>query len=263
MKCRNLLVVIICALAAFMARAQTVTLTAANIKTLSGAAFSGKLCMVPADNNGHVIGFQYGNGGQGVTSRVCWQVTSGVLQSSVTVPDTYQTNPQNLCLYTQLIDPSQTGQAQIVRTYPCLQPASSGQNWCSIASDVTICNLDNYQPSTTPGYVEERNKLTAIWVVPAGSAKTAISVGPVLIVPYQATFTRARIIVKVTDTANALTIVICKNGVSAFTMTIPAASTGLQTATPNLTVSADDLLTLNITAGSATWDFTLQLETAI
>jgi len=153
---KKLIVSMMIALASLAASAQTVTLTASSIKTLSGTTFTGKLCMVPANNNGTVLShFQYGGGGQGVTSQVCYQVTAGALQSGVTVPDTYQTNPQNLCLYTQLIDPSQPLQKRVVGTFPCLQPASSGQNWCSTTGAVITCNLDNYSPSETPGTMQE------------------------------------------------------------------------------------------------------------
>jgi hypothetical protein len=105
-------------------------------------------------------------------------------------------------------------------------------------------------------------KLTAGWVVPAGSAAPASGVGPVLVVPRAAIFTRCRIAIKATDTTNALTVFVCQNGSSVFTMSVAAGATALQTATLAFTVAADDLLTLNITAGSTTWDFTLQLETA-
>ena len=87
MRLRNTLLSLGCVLVAVAASAQTVTLTATNIKTLSGSTFTGKLCMVPTNNNGTVRNFQYGNGGQGVTSQVCFQVTKGVLQSGVTVPE--------------------------------------------------------------------------------------------------------------------------------------------------------------------------------
>ncbi len=105
--------------------------------------------MVPANNAGAVIGFQYGGGGQGVTSQSCWSVYAGALQSGVTVPDTYLTNPRNLCLYTTLVDLTKRPQ-QVVGTFPCLQPASSGQDWCVTTSGVTTCNLDNYHPNAVP-----------------------------------------------------------------------------------------------------------------
>jgi hypothetical protein len=146
---RKLLLSLGCALACFAAGAQTVNLTAWNTKTLSGKTFTGKLCIVPTNNSGAVINFQYGLGGQGTTNQVCFQVTAGVLQSGVTVPDTYLTNPQNLCLNAQLIDPTQSPQwpsKSVVGTFPCLQPASSGQSWCSTTGGVTTCDLDNYAP---------------------------------------------------------------------------------------------------------------------
>jgi len=88
MRLRKVLTLFLCALAVTVASAQTVNLTASNIKTLAGATFTGKLCMVPANNTGAVVSFQYGGGGLGVTQQVCWPVTAGALQSAVTVPDT-------------------------------------------------------------------------------------------------------------------------------------------------------------------------------
>jgi hypothetical protein len=138
-----------CSLIPVPCLSQTVNLVASNTRSLS-SLFTGKLCIQPANNSGAVIGFQYGGGGQGVTTQVCFNVTAGVLQSGVTVPDTFLTTPQNLCLFTQLIDPTQPLLKRVVSTLPCLQPASSGQNWCTTASGVTTCNLDNYQVNSLP-----------------------------------------------------------------------------------------------------------------
>ena len=163
MRLRAWIIVLFYLAPAVWAGGQTVNLTASNTKTLGGATFTGKLCMVPTNNNGVVIPFQYGGGGQGVTKQVCWSVTSGALQSGVTVPDTYLSNPQNLCLYTQLIDPTQPPQKQNVGTYPCLQPASSGQAWCSAGT----CNLDNYAPSVT-ALVVQQTGVPGVQGVPGG-----------------------------------------------------------------------------------------------
>src|SRR6516162_8396320 len=114
---RKLLTAFGCALIAVTAGAQTVNLIASNTKTLSGKTFTGKLCMVPANNAGAVINFQYGGGGQGTTHEVCFQVTSGALWGGVTVPDTNLTNPQNLCLYARLVDPTLPPAKQNVGLY--------------------------------------------------------------------------------------------------------------------------------------------------
>jgi len=175
MRLRKVLTLFLCALAVTVASAQTVNLTASNIKTLAGATFTGKLCMVPANNTGAVVSFQYGGGGLGVTQQVCWPVTAGALQSAVTVPDTYQTIPQNLCLYTQLIDPTQPLQRRVVGSLPCLQPASSGQSWCSGSGSSTVCDLDNYIPASTP--------LTLVVAGPAGPTFNGGSVSNPIILP--------------------------------------------------------------------------------
>ena len=146
MRLRSIIPALLLALAASFGAAQSVNLIAANTKDLAGHPFTGKFCIQPANNNGSVINFQYGNGGQGVTRQMCYQVTAGALQSGVQVPDTYITNPQNLCLYATLVDPTQSPLKQVVSTFPCLQPASSGQSWCSTVSGVTTCDLDNYAP---------------------------------------------------------------------------------------------------------------------
>jgi hypothetical protein len=145
-------------LLAALADAQTVKLTASHITSGAspGTPFTGKLCFVPANNGGAVINFQYGGGGQGTTQQSCYLVTNGVLQSGITVPDTALTNPLNLCLYAQLINPTQPAQKQNVGTYSCIQPASSGQSsWCSGSGTSTVCNLDNYTPSLATLVVQQ------------------------------------------------------------------------------------------------------------
>ena len=140
---RKSLLLLVCALG-ITAGAQTVTLTATHTKTLDGATFTGKLCMVPANNAGGVINFQYNGGGQGVTKQVCVNVNAGAF--STTVPDTAYTNPANLCLYTTLIDPTQPPAKQNVGTYACLQP---GTRQGSGDTARAWCNTGEWQPRAT------------------------------------------------------------------------------------------------------------------
>src|SRR6185437_8933006 len=71
---------------------QTVNLVASHLVNLSGQPVTGSFCITPADNNGAVLGFYYGGGGQGTDNQVCAPVANGVL--SMVVPDTNYTNPQ-------------------------------------------------------------------------------------------------------------------------------------------------------------------------
>jgi hypothetical protein len=137
--------------------AQTVNLVSSAVNPIGGPGFNGKLCIFPANNAGLAIPFQLGGGGVGLETKVCYGISGGALQSGVTVPDTYQTTPQNLCLYTTVESyTAPPGQSAIVNTYPCLQPASlgpavSGANpWCSTVSGVTTCDLDDYVPPAAP-----------------------------------------------------------------------------------------------------------------
>lgn len=161
---RAILIALLCALCGITAGAQTVMLTASHTRTLNGTLFTGKLCMVPANNNGAVIPFQYGGsgGGQGTTHEVCFQVTAGALWGGVSVPDTNLTNPQNLCLYTRLVDPTQPPAKQNVGLYPCLQPAANN-SWCSAGT----CNLDNYAPSLT-ALVAQQTGIPGVQGLPGG-----------------------------------------------------------------------------------------------
>lgn len=107
-------------------QAQTKTpIIASALLNVDGSAVTGRLCIYPASLAGGTQGFTFGGTGQGSTAQKCFSVTAGVLQSGVYFPDTSATNPQNLCIFAQLIDPSQPAGRQLVRTWPCLQPSGS------------------------------------------------------------------------------------------------------------------------------------------
>jgi hypothetical protein len=133
-----------------LAAQQLVTLTAAKLSDLSGNLVTGQLCLSPVDNYGTQTGFLFGGGGQAGTQANCGTVTAGAV--TMPVPDTAFTNPVNVCVKAQLMVGSRA-----VRTWPCLQPASSGQtSWCTTVGSVTTCNLDNYLPTAPPGTVLAR-----------------------------------------------------------------------------------------------------------
>ena len=151
MKLRTLLFSLLTAFAVpVFAQLDTVNLTANHLANVGGQLVSGALCLTPTNGNGTPLTFTFGGGGQGTQNAVCYPVTSGVLAAQPVV-DTAQSNPLNICLSAQLINSNiypATNPARVVASWPCLQPASSGQSsWCSTVSGVTTCDLDNYSPT--------------------------------------------------------------------------------------------------------------------
>ena len=107
-------------------QAQTMTpIVASHLLNVDGSPVTGRLCIRPALTSGVPQDFAFGGTGQGSTAQKCFSVTAGVLQSGVSFPDTSATAPTNLCIYTQLIDPTQPMAKQLIKTWPCLQPSGS------------------------------------------------------------------------------------------------------------------------------------------
>jgi hypothetical protein len=109
--------------------------------------------------------------------------------------------------------------------------------------------------------------LTIGFIINDGSAGTGV--GPTLISPRTDTVSTCKLVTKASDLSTALIFRINQNGTSIFTsnQTI-AAGTAAGTLTTitaltssPLTVTADDLFTIDIIQGSSTWAFTVQIET--
>jgi hypothetical protein len=162
MRLRTLIPALFLAVCALAGSAQTVNFVASGVRNLGGAGFTGKLCFLPTNNSGAPVNFTYSGGGQGTDQQVCDPVSGGTLQSGVTLPDTYLTTPQFLCIYTTLVSNTLVnGQPQVINKWPCLQPGSSGQSsWCSVSGGVTTCDFDSY--------VSPANGLTAVTAGPPG-----------------------------------------------------------------------------------------------
>jgi len=106
------------------------------------------------------------------------------------------------------------------------------------------------------------------WYVPAGSALTAVGVGPILVAPRIGRLVQAKLVVKSADASTNLMVRVKRNGTSIFTVDWwIAAGTEAGTLLTNTNIvgsaivfAADDLFSLDIVEGSASWDFTLQVE---
>ncbi|MGA7887602.1 MAG: hypothetical protein WCA44_17850, partial [Acidobacteriaceae bacterium] len=191
MKLSRLLVsVCVAAGLASAASAQTmVTLTASKLTDAAGNKVTGSFCVTPENGSGTPIGFTFGGGGQSTQTSTCAPVSAGAL--SMQAPDTAATQPQNVCLAAQLINPSAPASQRVARTWPCLQPASTGQSsWCTTVSGSTTCNLDNYVAASAPLAPVTAPTISSVTattlsagssatasVTPLGSAAFAISLG--------------------------------------------------------------------------------------
>lgn len=101
-----------------------------------------------------------------------------------------------------------------------------------------------------------------------GSGAVGTNVGPMLFAPRAGSLSKCIVIVKASDSSTALTFCIKKNNTDIFS-TDPtiAADTASGTVLPfttltstPLAVASGDVLTIDITSGSANWSFTAQLE---
>ena len=100
------------------------------------------------------------------------------------------------------------------------------------------------------------------------SGVTGTNVGPMLIASHSGTVSQCRIVVKGSDGTTPLTFTIRQNGTSVFssnptesagTSSGTTGSVGTLTSSP-LTVTANDVFTIDITSGTSSWQFTAQLE---
>jgi hypothetical protein len=104
----------------------------------------------PVDGAGKPLAARIGTGGQGITVPVSANIATGAF--TIQVADTYETNPQNVCYSVTAIDNTD---GQTLLQYPCVQPASSGQAWCTAGSGGAggTCNFDSYIPATPAGAI--------------------------------------------------------------------------------------------------------------
>lgn len=126
---------------------QTVNFTATNIRVGGSLLASGQLCATPVDANNHPYqAGALGLGGGPLTSEpACATVTTGAIPT-LPLPDTALTTPENICLRITVTDSS--GAQRYMN--PCVQPASSGQAWCTTSGGVTTCNFNNYASTAAP-----------------------------------------------------------------------------------------------------------------
>lgn len=123
------------------AAGQTVTVTASHLQNASGQLISGYIYLQPTLTSGQPTWYRAPGGGTVSSAAVPVAVTNGVL--SVTLPDTTQTYPANLC-FTMTYP-----QGSLATGYNCLQPHATAYNssdWCQAG----VCNLDNYLPGNQP-----------------------------------------------------------------------------------------------------------------
>jgi hypothetical protein len=101
------------------------------------------------------------------------------------------------------------------------------------------------------------------------SGATGTNVGAMMIAPHAGAITKVKLVTKASDAAIDLTFDIKQNGVSIFTAPLTVAHgtasgtlttfAGVLTSSP-LAIAADDIFTIDITSGAATWQFTVQIE---
>jgi hypothetical protein len=107
------------------------------------------------------------------------------------------------------------------------------------------------------------------FAIVAGAGGSGTDVTPMLVAPRAANIAKCKVVVKASDAATDFVFKIKQNGVDVFSTdpTVPhgtASGTVLTftalTSAP-LAVAADDVFSMDITTGSATWALTIQLET--
>jgi hypothetical protein len=107
------------------------------------------------------------------------------------------------------------------------------------------------------------------FVIVAGAGGAGTDVTPMLAAPRAANIAKCKVVVKASDPSTDFVFKIKKNGTDVFSTdpTVPhgtASGTVLTftalTSSP-LAVAADDVFSMDITTGSATWALTIQLET--
>lgn len=117
------------------------------------------------------------------------------------------------------------------------------------------------------GYLAEEIVLGFVIVAGAGGAGT--NVAPMLVAPRAASVTKCKVVVKAADATVDFVFKIKKNGTDVFSAD-PSVTHGTSSGTvltftsltsSPLAVAADDVFSIDITTGSATWALTIQLET--
>lgn len=124
-----------------MLAAQTDTVVSSHLTNSAGQPLSGYVYFQPALTNGQPTWYRMPGGGTVSSNPVQVTVTNGAL--SVTLPDTTQTYPSNICFVM-----SYPG-GVLANGYNCLQPhttAYTASDWCQAG----VCNLDNYLPGSQP-----------------------------------------------------------------------------------------------------------------
>jgi hypothetical protein len=123
------------------AAAQTVSVTSSHLTTSSGKSLTGYVYFQPVLCTGQPTWYRMPSGGTVSSAPVSTLATNGAL--SITLPDTTQTYPANICF--AMSYPGGT----LATGYSQLQPHATAYNasdWCQAG----VCNLDNYLPSNQP-----------------------------------------------------------------------------------------------------------------
>jgi len=123
-------------------QAQTVTVMSSHFTDSSGHALSGYVYFQPVNCiGGYPISYRMPGGGTVMSNPVQVVANNGAL--SLTLPDTTQTYPANIC-FTMTYP-----QGTLAVGYSTLQPHTTAYNsadWCQAG----VCNLDNYMPGNQP-----------------------------------------------------------------------------------------------------------------
>jgi hypothetical protein len=133
-------------------------------------------------------------------------------------------------------------------------PTPTSSTSSSTPTTTTINNITEIVNSTTT------IPLCIGFVILDGS--TGTNVGPELLAPHSGTLNKCKIRVKAADASTDLTLSINKNGTSIFSTTVAHGTTGTVNPTFSTAVvtSQDDVFTIDISSGTSSWKFTIQLE---
>lgn len=90
---------------------------------------------------------------------------------------------------------------------------------------------------------------------------TGTNVGPMLAALHAGSLSKWKIVTKASDPTTDLTVVVKKNGTTILTQTVThATSSGtVSTGTLSVTVAENDVFSIDVTAGTSTWLFTVEL----
>ena len=136
---KRLLWALIFLASSYAAAQYRIPVTGSNISDSGGYKLQhGVICFEPNQSpRGPATSYRVGGGGQVSAAPACTPVTNGAF--TLSLPDTSQTNPENVCFNVTVVGNYGYGRDS---GYGCVQPAANRAPWCG----PTSCNFDDYIP---------------------------------------------------------------------------------------------------------------------